>query len=185
MKFFLILVWYAFFICAGHGGWAAVEDGKKAEIADDKDFLQDLENIKDPFVSPLAKKVEETPIKIQKPPEPVKPPVPEPSRVEPRPIVPPSMPVLPQVPLDDKANIFTTGAIKISGIIWNTDLPQAIVNDRVVRVGEDLQGAKILSIKKEGIEVMYRSTKYTLRISDEKDKAVNSNRNPSLDTRRN
>jgi len=43
------------------------------------------------------------------------------------------------------------GNLEVQGIIWGGRFPQAIVNDRVLTVGDTIEGAKILSIDKNGI----------------------------------
>lgn len=42
---------------------------------------------------------------------------------------------------------------RISGLVWNSDQPQAIVNGSVVNVGDDLAGWTIIDISKEGVMV--------------------------------
>jgi len=48
----------------------------------------------------------------------------------------------------------------IYGLIWNTDLPQAIVNERVVKIGDVINEAEILNITKEGITIKYRNEEF-------------------------
>jgi hypothetical protein len=136
---------------------------------DEKIFSEDLQSIRDPFVSLLPKKVKEP----EKAPEPVPVIVEHPAPPVERPAPPPEMPAPPPVHVEE-INPFAGGTIKINGIIWNTEMPQAIVNDHVVRLGEDLLGGKIVAIKKDGIEVEHHGKKYTLTIeSDKKDETSN------------
>jgi len=53
-------------------------------------------------------------------------------------------------------------ALTISGLIWNTDRPQAIVNDQIVEVGDVIQEAKVLAIYKTGIDVLYYEKTFTI-----------------------
>ncbi|MBN2096862.1 MAG: hypothetical protein JW714_00120 [Candidatus Omnitrophica bacterium] len=53
--------------------------------------------------------------------------------------------------------------LKVQGMIWGAKMPQAIINDTVVRVGEIVGGAEILEIRKEGIYVLYQGKQYILR----------------------
>jgi hypothetical protein len=46
----------------------------------------------------------------------------------------------------------TPPAINISGLIWNSDRPQAIINGQVMDVGDMIGDAKIIKIKKSGID---------------------------------
>jgi hypothetical protein len=45
--------------------------------------------------------------------------------------------------------------LMIEGIIWNTHMPQAIVNGQVVRIGDTVSGVKIMKIEKQGITIDY------------------------------
>ncbi len=187
MNVFLVIL-----LCIGgvvHEVWA--QDNKKTpetkmpEItAEEKAFLQDLEKLKDPFLSPFAKKVVE---EVKPPvPAPVETPQPVPSKLpEPKPTPPPRPTPVPVVlPVELNVAPFSTGGIKVNGIIWNTDLPQAIVNDSVVNIGDELQGAKIVSIKKEGIELLHRGKKYYLSINEKPNEPSNVNRGPFSGSRR-
>ncbi|UCH12120.1 MAG: hypothetical protein JSW18_04705 [Candidatus Omnitrophota bacterium] len=48
----------------------------------------------------------------------------------------------------------------ITGLIWNTDRPQAIIDGKVLSVGDEIKGAKLLSVNKEGIKVEYRKAEF-------------------------
>ncbi|MEW5894144.1 MAG: hypothetical protein AB1650_00055 [Candidatus Omnitrophota bacterium] len=41
--------------------------------------------------------------------------------------------------------------IEISGLIWNSDLPQAILNNNIVGIGDDVGGWKVIDISQEGV----------------------------------
>jgi hypothetical protein len=43
--------------------------------------------------------------------------------------------------------------LTIEGIIWNTYMPQAIVNGQVVKIGDVIKGVTIVNIEKEGITI--------------------------------
>jgi len=43
----------------------------------------------------------------------------------------------------------------IQGIIWNTDTPQAIINNQVVKIGDKIENVEIIDIDKQGIKVDY------------------------------
>ena len=49
--------------------------------------------------------------------------------------------------------------LTIEGIIWNSDLPQAIVDGSVVRIGDIIKGVEIINIEKKGIIVSYNGEK--------------------------
>lgn len=50
----------------------------------------------------------------------------------------------------------------IQGIIWGSSIPQAIINSKVVKVGDTIDGARIIEISKTGIVVFYNNRRYTL-----------------------
>ena len=53
--------------------------------------------------------------------------------------------------------------LKVQGMVWNSVMPQAIINNTVIKIGELIEGAEILDIRKEGIYVLYEGRLYILR----------------------
>lgn len=113
--------------------------------------------IKNPFESQLPKK--------EKKPEIVKP--------APPPIIP-MLPTLPiQPPNPPQPNIPEPEIVKepeipvphvtISGIIWNSDRPQAIINGKIVDIGDTILDLKITDIQKSGVEAMFHGKSVTLK----------------------
>lgn len=51
----------------------------------------------------------------------------------------------------------------ITGIIWNTDRPQAIINGQVVDIGDVIQDFKIESISPTAIEVSIKGVRMTVK----------------------
>ncbi len=49
--------------------------------------------------------------------------------------------------------------LTIEGIIWNSDMPQAIVDGKVVRIGDVIKNVEIIDIEKKGIIVNYNGEK--------------------------
>jgi hypothetical protein len=45
--------------------------------------------------------------------------------------------------------------LNIQGIVWGGELPQAIINGQVVKIGDRIEGVRIVDISKEGISVFY------------------------------
>ncbi len=82
-------------------------------------------------------------------------------------------------PLKDRLSIFIasiatklkkkkTIAIKppqfnITGLIWNSDRPQAIVDSNVLSVGDEIKGAKLLSVNKDGIRIQYEGAEFFIK----------------------
>lgn len=52
--------------------------------------------------------------------------------------------------------------LTVQGIIWGGLFPQAIINNKVVKVGDTIEGAQIMDIKKEGIVVSFKNRQYNL-----------------------
>ncbi len=53
--------------------------------------------------------------------------------------------------------------IQVQGMIWDSEAPQAIINNTVVGKGELVEDIEILDIRKEGIYVLYEGNRYILR----------------------
>ena len=51
----------------------------------------------------------------------------------------------------------------VQGMVWGTQMPQAIINNSVVKVGETIAGAEVLDIRKEGVYLLYQGRQYILR----------------------
>jgi membrane protein implicated in regulation of membrane protease activity len=43
--------------------------------------------------------------------------------------------------------------LSIEGLVWNAAMPQAIVKGKVVKIGDSIEGVKVVKITKEGITV--------------------------------
>ena len=111
---------------------------------------EDLDSLRDPFTPqlplPPVEKIEKP--AVQNPPQPESPPkqeaiIPQPSlqrqAVKEEPLKPP--------------------VVKISGVIWNSARPQAIINDQIVKVGDYIEEWTIEKIDKDGIEISARGSK--------------------------
>lgn len=110
--------------------------------------------IRNPFIPQLPKKAEivaENPVPV--PDNTSKIPIPKPVETKPGNTiaVEPKAPPLPQPN-------FT-----VTGIIWNTDRPQAIINGQVVDIGDMVQEFKIESINQTAIEVSIQGVKMTVK----------------------
>ena len=68
----------------------------------------------------------------------------------------------------EKEKEITLPLLKISGLIWNTTRPQAIINEKVVDVGDSInvgdnkENIKIVSIDKSGLEVEYMGKSFSI-----------------------
>lgn len=123
--------------------------------------LFDSPEMRNPFLSQLPKKEEPKPIVpvvvdrplrspdlVQPIPVPVQPVI-EPPRIEQK--FPPSP--VPEILLP---------TLNITGLIWDTNRPQAIVNDEIVDVGDTILGVRIIAIKKTGIDVLFYGKNFSI-----------------------
>jgi hypothetical protein len=79
------------------------------------------------------------------------------------PIQPLRPPVKPGSPIEEKKPEAKPLDLKITGLIWNTNRPQAIINDHVVDVGDKVgEEAIIVAINKTGVEVSYNGQTSTI-----------------------
>lgn len=51
----------------------------------------------------------------------------------------------------------------VTGLVWGTDRPQAIINGQVVDVGDDVAEIKIVSIEKNIIEVEFQGLTFEIK----------------------
>jgi hypothetical protein len=50
----------------------------------------------------------------------------------------------------------------IQGITWGGNFPQAIINNKVVKVGDQIEGVRVVKIDREGIEVNFNNRQYSI-----------------------
>ena len=50
----------------------------------------------------------------------------------------------------------------ISGLVWNSDRPQAIINSRVIDVGDTIETIQVVAIRKEGVEIEFQGKTITI-----------------------
>jgi len=53
-------------------------------------------------------------------------------------------------------------ALTIQGIIWGGNINQAIINNELVKTGDTIKGARIVSIDKHGVTVFFEGREYKL-----------------------
>lgn len=87
---------------------------------------------------------------------------------------------LPQIPETTIAGTdkdkFDYSSLDVTGIVWGTDKPKAIINDEVFGIGDTVEGAEILNISKEGILLKYKDEEYLMK--REKEKIEEENKKP-------
>ena len=52
--------------------------------------------------------------------------------------------------------------LTVTGLVWNSDRPQAIINGEVLDLGDTISNAKVISIRKTGVEVEFHGTIITI-----------------------
>lgn len=62
----------------------------------------------------------------------------------------------------EEAAVLPLPALTIQGVIWGGSSPCAIINNKVVRIGDTIEGARITEIKKEGITVLFNGGVHNL-----------------------
>ncbi len=56
-------------------------------------------------------------------------------------------------------------AMKLQGIVWHTDKPRAIINNKMVKVGSRVGEAEVIGIDKEGVRIQQEGQEFVLRLS--------------------
>jgi hypothetical protein len=112
---------------------------RAAERGAVKEVTYTSEYLRDPFKSPFE--IEAEAYKPESKPE-----------VGPSPVLEPVKPIKTVLP-----------GLDVQGIIWGAEIPRAIINDRVVTVGEVVAEAEVLDIRKEGVYILYQGGQYIVR----------------------
>jgi len=50
----------------------------------------------------------------------------------------------------------------VQGLIWGGNFPQAIINNKVLKVGDTIEDARVISIDKTGVSLFYNERQYRL-----------------------
>ena len=58
-------------------------------------------------------------------------------------------------------------SLQVQGIIWGADTPQAIINHKVVRIGDSLEGARVTAIDRRGVTLEFQGE--TIVVHSKKD----------------
>jgi hypothetical protein len=62
-----------------------------------------------------------------------------------------------------KEEVIQPPTLIVQGLVWGTNLPQAIVENKVVRIGDHINEAEVVRIDKEGIMISYKGKTFTIR----------------------
>ena len=84
--------------------------------------------------------------------------LPEPKKPEETPVAP--TPVEPTIEV--RPEEISPPAFVITGVIWNTNRPQAIIDGRVVNIGDTVSDSKVIAIERYKIEIVYQGKSFTV-----------------------
>ncbi|MDD5255039.1 MAG: hypothetical protein PHR11_03185 [Candidatus Omnitrophica bacterium] len=68
----------------------------------------------------------------------------------------------PQEKKEEKVEVKQLPPMVIQGLIWGGALPQAIVNEKVVKVGDIIEEARVVDIRKDGLIVSFQGEEHTI-----------------------
>ncbi len=52
--------------------------------------------------------------------------------------------------------------LTINGLVWNSEFPQAIVNNQIVKLGDTIEGVTVVGIHREGIDITFEGAQFTI-----------------------
>jgi len=70
---------------------------------------------------------------------------------------------VPKLKPDEKKQEIVIPPLSVTGLVWNSDRPQAIVNGQVVNIGDFISGTEILDITKNGVNIIYQEKTATIK----------------------
>ena len=62
----------------------------------------------------------------------------------------------------------TVDFLTVSGVVWNSERPQAIINGKVVTVGSEVGGAEVVAISEAQVQVRYKGQLFVLKTGNKK-----------------
>lgn len=157
-KIFLTIGFWAYLIFCKDLGLAETMptpvEAQEVPVVEDV-FDKIINEIKDPFLSQLPKKAEPVPSQ------------PLPLKQVPI-IIKPVQKVAPPPPLPVVDVVITAPKIVVSGLVWGREIKdqQAIVEDSIVGVGGSIKGAKVVSISRSGLKVLYQGKYFTYNVKE-------------------
>ena len=57
------------------------------------------------------------------------------------------------------------GSLRLQGIVWGARFPQAIINGEVLKIGDSLDGIRIVDIDKHGVRLFLDGKNYILSLT--------------------
>ena len=120
---------------------------------------------RNPFKAQIPRKVKIE--KIIPPPTPVTKLEPVKEKERPTPIIQPTIienpkPIMPRV-VEEVIPPKPFPKLKISGIIWNSQRPQAIINGEILEIGDTISDAQLIDIQPYQVQFLFEKEKHTLK----------------------
>ena len=56
--------------------------------------------------------------------------------------------------------------LKLTGIVWDQNRVHAMINDYVVKVGDEIGGAKVVAIRRDSVTLVKDGVQHTLRLGE-------------------
>ena len=53
--------------------------------------------------------------------------------------------------------------LSVQGMIWDSSMPQAIINNKIFKVGDIIEGAKIVTIDQSGVSLVFRRKPFKVK----------------------
>lgn len=73
-----------------------------------------------------------------------------------------------------KEEEITLPPLVVSGVIWGGNIPQAIINGKILKEGDSIEGVEILEIKKEGVIIFYKGKEFPISVVRQVISQINS-----------
>jgi hypothetical protein len=122
--------------------WAQETGGPSADKSADQ-IASALANLRNPFLSTMP-----PPVKV------------EPPKIAPKVVQPPPKVVLPPKEVVKKS----PPNLQLTGMVWGEAQPQAIINSKVMAVGDWIEGARVVSITKKGVQLSFEKDTISLTV---------------------
>ena len=73
---------------------------------------------------------------------------------------------------DEKASVkdepVTVDFLTVTGVVWDSEKPQAIINGKVVSIGGQVSGAELVAINEAGVQVRDKGKLFVLKAGNKK-----------------
>ncbi len=74
----------------------------------------------------------------------------------------PQQPVTEIKPQEEESGVVALPRFNVQGMVWQGANPLAIINNRVLKVGDTLNDAKVVNVSKDGVDFLYQGRVFTI-----------------------